>query len=62
MGNDPKASVINRWNCAHDVSNLLIHDAAAFVTAGNQNPTLTIMALAMRSSEHLIESFKNGEL
>jgi choline dehydrogenase-like flavoprotein len=53
MGNDPKSSVLNKWNQTHDVPNLFVHDAAAFVTPGNQNPTLTIMALALRSSEHL---------
>ena len=58
MGDNPKTSVVDKWNRSHDVSNLFVHDAAAFVTAGNQNPTLTIMALAMRSSEHLIQSLK----
>jgi len=53
MGDDPKTSVLNKWNQSHDVPNLFVHDAAAFVTAGNQNPTLTIMALALRSSERL---------
>lgn len=62
MGSDPKTSVVDRWNRAHDVPNLFVHDAAVFVTAGNQNPTLTIMALAMRSSERLAESFKKGEI
>ncbi len=62
MGNDPKRSVVNRWNRTHDVPNLFVHDAAAFVTAGNQNPTLTILALAWRSSDHLMECCKKGEL
>ena len=62
MGNDPKSSVLNSWNRTHDVPNLFVHDAAAFVTAGNQNPTLTIMALAWRSSEHLIECCKKAEI
>jgi choline dehydrogenase-like flavoprotein len=53
MGNDAKTSVLNKWNQSHDVPNLFVHDAAAFVTAGNQNPTLTIMALALRSSENV---------
>jgi choline dehydrogenase-like flavoprotein len=53
MGKDPRTSVTNRWNQSHDVANLFIHDGGPFVTAGNQNPTLTIMAFAMRSSERL---------
>lgn len=61
MGDDPKSSVTNRWNQTHDVPNLWINDAAPFVTAGNQNPTITILALAMRSSERMIELLKRGE-
>ena len=53
MGNDPKQSVLNRWNQSHDHKNLFLVDGAAFVSAGWQNPTMTISALAMRASEHL---------
>jgi choline dehydrogenase-like flavoprotein len=60
MGNDPKSSVVNRWNQCHDIPNLFIHDASVFVTAGNQNPTLTILALALRSSEHMMEMIRTG--
>ena len=62
MGTDPKTSVVTPWNVTHDVPNLLINDAAPFVTAGNQNPTLTILALAMRSSERLADRMKRGEV
>ena len=44
------------------VSNLFVHDAGAFVTAGNQNPTITILALALRSSERIVEMMKRREL
>lgn len=53
MGNDPRISVTNKWNQSHDVPNLFINDGAPFVTAGNQNPTLTILAFALRSSERI---------
>lgn len=62
MGKDPKASVVNEWNQSHDVPNLFVHDAAAFVTAGNQNPTLTILALALRSSERIVDRMRRREL
>ena len=62
MGKDPKNSVLNEWNQSHDVKNLFVNDGAAFVTAGNQNPTLTILALAMRSSERIAELMKRREL
>lgn len=53
MGDDPKRSVLNRWNQSHDHKNLYVVDGAAFVSAGWQNPTMTISALSMRASEHL---------
>jgi len=61
MGDDPKSSVVNPLNRLHDVPNVWINDAAVFVTAGNQNPTLTILALAMRSTERLVEQMRQGE-
>lgn len=54
MGDDAKVSVTNRWNQSHDVPNLFINDGGPFVTAGNQNPTLTILAFALRSSERMV--------
>jgi choline dehydrogenase-like flavoprotein len=55
MGSDPKSSVVNSMNRLHDVQNVWVNDAAVFVTAGNQNPTLTILALAMRATERMID-------
>src|SRR5450631_2756357 len=49
MGADPKKSVLNRFNQAHDVKNLFVLDGSAFVSGGSQNPTLTILALSMRA-------------
>ncbi len=53
MGDDPKQSVVNRWCQSHDHKNLFVVDAACFASAGWQNPTMTILALSMRASEHL---------
>lgn len=61
MGKDPRTSVTNPWNQTHDVKNLWVNDAGVFVTAGNQNPTLTILALAMRSTERMVELLRRGE-
>jgi choline dehydrogenase-like flavoprotein len=55
MGNDPKSSVLNKFNQSHDLKNLFVVDGAAFVSGGWQNPTLTILALSMRASEYLAE-------
>ncbi len=62
MGADPKTSVLNGFNQAHDVKNLFVMDGSSFVTGGSQNPTLTILALAMRSSEYLAEQLRKQNL
>ena len=62
MGDDPKTSVVNRWQQAHDVSNLFVMDGSVYPSSACQNPTLTIMALASRACDYLVEQFKRGEL
>ncbi len=62
MGADPKKSVLNGLNQSHDVKNLFVVDGSSFVTGGAQNPTLTLVALSMRSSEYLAESLRKGEI
>jgi choline dehydrogenase-like flavoprotein len=62
MGADPKTSVLNGWNQAHDVKNLFVVDGSSFVSAGVQNPTLTILALTMRASEYILDQKKRGLL
>jgi len=58
MGDDPQKSVLDGWNRCHDIKNLLVVDAAAFVSHPEKSITLTIMALAMRASEHLAEELR----
>jgi choline dehydrogenase-like flavoprotein len=53
MGNDPKKSVVNKFNQSHDHKNLFIVDGACFTSAGWQNPTMTILSLSMRAAEYL---------
>lgn len=62
MGNDPKKSVLNKFNQTHDVPNVFVTDGAAFVGAANQNPTLTILALTIRACEYLAGEMKRGNL
>ena len=62
MGDNPKTSVLNKWNQSHDVKNLFVMDGSSFVTGGSQNPTLTIMSLAMRASEYLAEQLRTSDL
>lgn len=53
MGSDPATSVLNA-NCqAHDVPNLFVADGGPFVSQADKNPTWSIMALSMRTSEYI---------
>jgi choline dehydrogenase-like flavoprotein len=62
MGSDPKSSVLNQFQQTHDVKNLFVMDGSCFVSCGCQNPTLTIMALAVRSTDYLLGEMKKGSL
>jgi len=62
MGSDPKSSVLNRFQQAHDVKNLFVVDAASFTSGSHKNPTLTIMALAWRTGDYIVEEMKKGNL
>jgi choline dehydrogenase-like flavoprotein len=62
MGDDPKTSVLNKWNQSHDIKNLFVVDGSSFVSAGWQNPTMTILSLAMRAAEHLAEQMRQGNV
>jgi len=60
MGTDPKKSVLNQFQQTHDVRNLFVMDGAGFPSSACQNPTLTIMALAVRSCDYLMAEMKRG--
>lgn len=62
MGKDPKTSALNQYCQAHDVKNLFVADAAPFVSNPDKNPTLTICALAWRTSEYLAEELRKGNV
>jgi choline dehydrogenase-like flavoprotein len=62
MGTNPKTSVLNQFQQAHDVRNLFVVDGSSHVSASCQNPTWTIMALAWRSCEYLAGEMKKGNL
>jgi choline dehydrogenase-like flavoprotein len=62
MGRDPKSSVTNAWSQTWDVPNLFIADGAVFASNADKNPTLTIMALAWRSADHILQRMRRREL
>jgi choline dehydrogenase-like flavoprotein len=62
MGSDPKESVTNQWGQTWDVQNLFVADGGVFASNADKNPTLTIMALAWRASDHILERLRRKEL
>jgi choline dehydrogenase-like flavoprotein len=62
MGDDPRASVLNKFCQAHDVRNLFVADGGPFVSHADKNPTHTIIALAWRTAEHLAEELRKGDV
>jgi choline dehydrogenase-like flavoprotein len=62
MGQDPKTSVLNGFNQAHDVPNLFVTDGAAMASSGCQNPSLTYMALSARAAFHAVAFLKAGTI
>ncbi len=62
MGDDPGTSVTNQYGQTWDVPNLFITDGGVFASKAHKNPTLTIMALAWRSSDHLAAQLQRKDL
>ncbi|MEM1248214.1 MAG: GMC family oxidoreductase [Acidobacteriota bacterium] len=62
MGDDPKTSYLNEFQQSHEINNLFVMDGASYVSIGCVNPTLTMMSLALRSTEYLVEAAKRGDL
>ncbi len=53
MGRDPRTSVLNAFCQTHEVKNLFVVDGSCFTTFPEKNPTLTIMALAVRAARYI---------
>ncbi|HWP02226.1 MAG TPA: GMC family oxidoreductase [Gemmatimonadaceae bacterium] len=62
MGSDPRTSALNSWCQAWDCKNLFVADGGPFVSQADKNPTWTIMALAWRTAERIVELRRAGEL
>lgn len=62
MGRDPKTSVLNAHNQAHEIKNLFITDGACMTSSACVNPSLTYMALTARACNYAVELTKKGEL
>lgn len=62
MGDDPKKSVVNKFQQLHDVKNVFITDAGPFVSQGDKNCTWTILALSWRASDYIVEQLKQQNI
>lgn len=62
MSEDPRLGVVSTWGQAHDVDNLFISDGSQFTTGAAENPTLTIVALAIRQAGHIAAEIEAGRL
>jgi choline dehydrogenase-like flavoprotein len=62
MGNDPKTSVLNKWNQVWDAKNVFVTDGACMVSSACQNPSLTYMALTARAADYAVQELKKGNL
>jgi choline dehydrogenase-like flavoprotein len=62
MSAKPRDGVVNAYGQTHDVKNLFVSDGSVFTTGGAENPTLTIVTLAIRQAEHMAAQMKAGAI
>ncbi len=62
MGKDPKTSILNEWNQLHACKNVFVTDGACMTSIGNQNPSLTFMALTARAANFAVSELKKKNL
>ncbi len=62
MGNDPKTSMLNKWNQLHACKNVFVTDGACMTSTGNQSPSILYMTLTARAANHAIEEMKKQNL
>jgi len=58
MSANARDGVVNKWGQTHDIKNLFVSDGSQFTTGGAENPTLTIVTLAIRQSEYIAEQMR----
>lgn len=62
MSADAKDGVVNKHGQTHDIKNLFVSDGSQFTTGGAENPTLTIVALAIRQAEFIADQMQKKEI
>lgn len=62
MSAEARDGVVNKWGQTHDIANLFVSDGSQFTSSGAANPTLTIVALAVRQAEYIAAAMTRREL
>ena len=62
MGQDPKTSILNKWNQVHACKNVFVTDGACMTSTSTQNPSLTYMAITARAADYAMSEMKKGNL
>lgn len=62
MSAEAKDGVVNKWGQSHDIKNLFVSDGSQFTTGASENPTLTIVALAIRQADHVAKLMAKNEI
>jgi choline dehydrogenase-like flavoprotein len=62
MGNDPKTSVLNKFNQMHDVPNVFVTDGSFMTSSGTVNPSLTYLAFTARACDFAFRAIKKSNL
>jgi choline dehydrogenase-like flavoprotein len=62
MSADAKDGVVNKHGQTHDIKNLFVSDGSQFTTGAAENPTLTIVALALRQAAYIRDQMAKGEI
>jgi choline dehydrogenase-like flavoprotein len=62
MSEKPSDGVVNKHGQSHDIANLFISDGSQFTTGAAENPTLTIVALAIRQADYVADRMSKNEI
>ncbi len=54
--------MVNKHGQTHDIANLFISDGSQFTTGAAENPTLTIVALAIRQADYIADQMAKNEI
>ena len=59
MSAQAKDGVVNKWGQSHDIANLFVSAGSQFTTGGAENPTLTIVTLAIRQADYIAQQMQS---